>query len=1045
MAVPTPHPLTVHREIESTVLRYIDTAFSLRDGSLRAERRRLLSEHQPLLPLPMLEPVVPYDNIVPGIAALEEVGLDRREASWLLRGLFGTDDPDSVVLREHQATALEVAMGDAVAANPVVTSGTGSGKTEAFLLPILARLVREARSWPAEPAANPWWTAMPPRWEQLRAGQRPAAVRALVLYPTNALVEDQVARLRRTVRGISAAGGPSLWFGRYTSAAPGGTSRPSPRGAHDRAGFIASQMRELVDEFDALDSSDPSIVDFMPDPRRAEMFTRWDMIATPPDILITNYSMLNVMLMRQLEEPIFEATRQWLASDPNNVFTLAVDELHLYRGTPGTEVAMIVRGLLMRLGLEPDSSQLRVIGTSASLGDSGHDYLEDFFGVSRERFRIISGRPRAVEATLPVRSADELRMSSALAEACRDETGQIRATPMEVVAERAFGSSSAIDQLERALGAVSREPEGVRIPFRAHYFLRTMRNVWACSNPSCDQIDRSASGSRAEEDGARPAIGRLYGRPVRQCACGGRVLELLYCGRCGDASLGGHVLASDQDGEFLGVDPTDTESERSRYVYERSTDEYRWFLPSEDRALTVGSWKHKGPGEVEYTFTFERARLDPLTGHVQQTREDSNGFVMSWTPRKGAAAPPSLPSHCPRCGHHPTQVSFKSGQVRSAIRAHTQGATQAVQLLVSSVFRTLGENPDARRTIVFSDSVDEAARMSMGLGRNHYQDLVRQLVDKQLSTSDDLLSIARRGVRREDLGTDQAKYDLVRSVRPDLIAALYEERVGAPSEADLAIIDEYERTQTGGVIGWSDLVRGVERDLIALGVAPGGPRASLAQLDEQGTPWYKAFEPPVAGEWLPIVDPHTRKSFADHYLEALTESIADALTGVDGRDGESALVGTSGRTSPRAWTGRSVKRCSPRCASTSQRVASGHPSTPTNRPRGQRTSPTSSSAAMPLVRTWRSSMRRTRRCSRRSQPAASWSSEESVFRSRSFRLRRRSGSATSAGSATCTPPPVSAYGLDAAAPRARRLESRATRTTTRGSPTRSRCGSRSRS
>ena len=58
-----------------------------------------------------------------------------------------------------------------------------------------------------------------------------------------------------------------------------------------------------------------------------------------PDILITNYSMLNIMLMRSIEAPIFAQTRAWLQSSPDRIFHLIVDELHTYRGTPGSEVA----------------------------------------------------------------------------------------------------------------------------------------------------------------------------------------------------------------------------------------------------------------------------------------------------------------------------------------------------------------------------------------------------------------------------------------------------------------------------------------------------------------------------------------------------------------------------------------------------------------------------------------------------------------------------------------------------------------------------------
>jgi len=71
---------------------------------------------------------------------------------------------------------------------------------------------------------------------------------------------------------------------------------------------------------------------FFPAMDGAEMWTRWDMQDTPPDLLITNYSMLNIMLMRDIEAGIFDATRHWLESESNHVFHLVVDELHTYRG-----------------------------------------------------------------------------------------------------------------------------------------------------------------------------------------------------------------------------------------------------------------------------------------------------------------------------------------------------------------------------------------------------------------------------------------------------------------------------------------------------------------------------------------------------------------------------------------------------------------------------------------------------------------------------------------------------------------------------------------
>jgi DEAD/DEAH box helicase domain-containing protein len=83
-----------------------------------------------------------------------------------------------------------------------------------------------------------------------------------------------------------------------------------------------------------------------------------------PDILITNYSMLSIMMMREADQNIFDKTREWLKKE-GSIFHLIVDELHLYRGTAGTEVAYLLRLLLNRLNLTPDSPKLRELASSA--------------------------------------------------------------------------------------------------------------------------------------------------------------------------------------------------------------------------------------------------------------------------------------------------------------------------------------------------------------------------------------------------------------------------------------------------------------------------------------------------------------------------------------------------------------------------------------------------------------------------------------------------------------------------------------------------------
>ncbi|MBK8204967.1 MAG: hypothetical protein IPK68_22615 [Bdellovibrionales bacterium] len=119
---------------------------------------------------------------------------------------------------------------------------------------------------------------------------------------------------------------------------------------------------------------------------------------SPPDILITNFSMLSVMMVRTTENNLFESTKNWLRESKENVFYLVLDELHSYRGTGGTEISYTIKTFLDRIGLTPDHPQVRIICTSASLEDSDTKdgdpkFLKDFFGLSgvKQTFVTIKG------------------------------------------------------------------------------------------------------------------------------------------------------------------------------------------------------------------------------------------------------------------------------------------------------------------------------------------------------------------------------------------------------------------------------------------------------------------------------------------------------------------------------------------------------------------------------------------------------------------------------------------------------------------------------
>ena len=417
-------PIRAFEGLKEAYLRYFDSPFDLRFDKLVEERRRILNRDGVLYREPLIEPQPPYAGSGYGIVQAVTAALETADgwtdrllkdfADFAKSGLF-LPEPDRppLELYAHQVEMLGLSVAER--RDTVILTGTGSGKTEAIYLPILAALATESVQWTSLPPApqNDWWAMPPspgsgrrshhPRISQRaheaqfahKANGRMPAVRALVLYPLNALAEDQMARLREALDGSAARAwlaahrpGNRFWFGQYTGRTPI-AKRPDRDGAE---ALLRDELKRLSALAAAVRGTPAER--FFPRLDGGEMWSRWDMQDAPPDVLITNYSMLNIMLMRDVEAPIFEMTRRWLEADASHVFHLVIDELHSYRGTPGTEVAYSIRVLLDRLGLHPDHPQLRILASSASLGEDeerAQDYLKQFFGRSR-RFALVRGR-----------------------------------------------------------------------------------------------------------------------------------------------------------------------------------------------------------------------------------------------------------------------------------------------------------------------------------------------------------------------------------------------------------------------------------------------------------------------------------------------------------------------------------------------------------------------------------------------------------------------------------------------------------------------------
>ncbi len=766
----------VLRSLRERFSEYVVDALQPRDKELRTALREMWRGEQGrepgsygLISDPLVEATFPFETEPFTIERLANEGLVPVELAELARAGSRRSDlvlhPD-VELFAHQVAALRTAHDHRPGSGPsrpnvLIQAGTSSGKTEAFLLPLLAEILDE-------PAGS----------------RREPGVRALLIYPLNALVNNQVERLEQWLD----RDGLGVTVAHYTSQLDETYREAIKAGKKDIPCKLIS--REQVR------GKSPA------SKRRAPV--------GPPHVLVTNYSMLEYMLIRPADAPVFGGGR---------LHTIVVDEAHVYTGTMAAEIALLLHRVRERFGKK--ITEISHYATSATLGAPGSEeqlriYASRLFGAEPDTISVFTGRrqrpeiPRGrldersdvpadeilahvrsrrafglrpthdpdspyeftrrhAEASERDRIIDELRTLAGSGEDLAhwwDETkgelatlydrvlrssplawrlvqhlcGDGGAVPLARLARSLFPDASraegeaAVAILLRLAGS-ARSSKGVPfLPARLHVFARGPVGAYVCIRPGC-----------ARSEIAYPGLGSLWPEYRKTCACGAVCLELRVCRGCGeDFLLGERRLSEDVLDDLGGIDSPPAEPEDTTILDvvvpgERTYAGARvglWAFTVDPLGRIASSGVH-----LKILFQNRQSHDDHDGPRLSASRRAKAGLAdallgLSTAPAQSVIRLPPWPlTRCPACDRPPGTDTLQKLRLGSA------GSLAVLADVVHDHLPDFHVDGDTawrpgrgRRVLVFSDGRQEAARIAPYIEDTHELIAVRRAVWRHLQT-----------------------------------------------------------------------------------------------------------------------------------------------------------------------------------------------------------------------------------------------------------------------------------------------------------------------
>ncbi|HUI90374.1 MAG TPA: DEAD/DEAH box helicase [Anaerolineales bacterium] len=737
------HPLSTTRDIRNAYLRYLKTIKPFQDNTLRSEFARAIEMPDMLVKGPLIEISQPYRPDI-SIKKLVEQGI----LSQLFEKLCSDALPYDRDLYDHQVKAIKKAV---AGRNLVVSTGTGSGKTESFLIPVLNHLLREE--------------------EEGTLNQH--GVRALFLYPMNALANDQMKRLRRVLGNYQ-----PITFGRYVG----------------ETEFDKDKAQQLF----AQNYPEEAKLDI-----KNELKSRNEMHDRPPHILLTNYAMLEYLLLRPASSPLFDGLTgsHWQF--------IILDEAHVYDGANATEMAMLLRRLQNRI-VGRTSKRIQAIATSATLGKGREDFPAVAEFASKlfnqnfiwnendpENQDVISAEHLPIEALGPIWGSGspdfyaELRtivdneqledvakinqLESILRkyqvpedvilnarketleepgvaiarfiyltlkgdQRIRDFLNELKAEPalLTSVSRKLFPATSnpeiALVNLV-ALSVMARNSIATAplLPARYHVFARALEGAFICLN---ENAHKNSDGTIAP---------RIFLQRQKYCPhCGSRVFELANCTRCGTAYLIGQAIPGSELDEPEAKFPINADQQyllQDSKLYVTEAARHTGYYVIAEQISSLDEDEPVSAEDTDPDVMNENLNLDPYSlctecGQIQSTD----------IPRQCKCKSPMQKVNQVQLGRAKTLKRCVSCSTRAsggAVYRFLTGQDAPVSVLADALYLNIPPSKDetaeypgeGRKLLNFTDSRQNAAFFAPFMERAHERTLRRGLILKTLRTT----------------------------------------------------------------------------------------------------------------------------------------------------------------------------------------------------------------------------------------------------------------------------------------------------------------------